>query len=218
MRRFSPVTLALLLAIGGKAFGQEYRYPVVQGLIEGGGAITTGGTSQVLDSGFTVGTGILIHPAHGPLGFRVTLDYTRLDASREQIDAQRAEGFDVSHGEANIFNVRLNGVYERPISPYARAYITAGVGLAYEFFEPGAAFAPAPVKVENPIAGLGVAVAEALDEGIREVIPAFSINAAVGLDFSHGGRNSFFIEAGYEHNYGSLLGTGFFPLRAGFRF
>jgi len=210
MRRLSPVTLALLLAIGGNAFGQEYHYPVVQGLIEGGGAITTGGTSQFLDSGFTVGTGILIHPGHGPLGIRVTFDYTRLDASREQIDAEQAAGVDVSHGEANIYNLRVNGVYERPISPYARAYITAGVGLAYERFDPYDAFAQPPRNVLEDFA-------QAIAEGISDAFPTYSYNAAVGLDFSHGGRDSFFVEAGYEH-IGAGAGTGFVPIRVGMRF
>lgn len=215
MKRFSQVTLALLLAISGKAFSQEnYNYPVLQGLIEGGGAITTGGTSQFLDSGFTVGTGVLIHPGHGPFGIRTTFDYTRLEASREQIDAEQAAGNDVSHGVANIYNLRVNGVYERPISPYARAYITAGVGLAYERLDPEAAFAqPLNLNTKNPLVGILGGIGAA----VGEAFPAFSYNAAVGLDFSHGGRNSFYVEAGYEH-ISAQIGSGFIPLRVGMRF
>lgn len=217
MKRFSQVTFALLLTMAGKAFGQgSYDYPIVQGLIEGGGAITTGGTSQFLDSGFTVGGGVLIHPGHGPLGIRVTLDYTRLDASRDQIDAERADGVDVNHGEADFYNLRVNGVYERPISPYARAYITAGVGLAYERLNPEDAFV-LPASGYGP-GGIGAAIGAAFGEAFSQVFPAFSYNVAAGLDFSLGGRNSLFIETGYEHINAYHVDTDFVPLRVGMRF
>lgn len=219
MKRFLHVAFALLLGITGKAFGQEsYYFPVVQGHLEAGGAITTGETSQFLNSGFTVGGGVLIHPGHGPFSIDSSFDYTRLDASRESIaEASALTGSAIGGGAADVFNWHVNGMFEKPISSFTRAYITAGVGLAYERFPQSVYIAETgPVRIENPIIG----IADAIGEALRDIFPVFTYDAAAGLDFSQGGRRSFFIEAGYEHiGHGDTpVATAFYPIRVGMRF
>ena len=212
MTRYSHVTFALLLGLTAKAFAQgNYYYPegpVVQGLFEAGGAVSTGDSSRFLDGGFTLGGGVLVHPAPGPLAFRATFDYTRLEASRELIDeASAATGTDFRHGQAEIYSLRLNALFEVPLSPFTRGYLTAGVGGANERLSLDRDFRP-PV--------LGVEFFPGAFAGRRDDSD-FTYNVGAGLNFSQGNWESFFVEATYEH-VNTPQATTFVPIRVGVHF
>lgn len=213
MKRYSHVAFVLLLGLTAKAFAQgNYYYnpqgPVVQGQFEAGGAISTGDSSTYLDNGFTIGGGVLVHPAPGPLAFRATFDYTRLEASRQLIDqVDSATQTDFRNGQAEIYSLRVNALLETPLTPYTRGYITAGVGGANERLGLDGRF------------GREVSASEFFPGGFarRRDDTDFAYNVGAGLNFSQGSWESFFIEATYEH-VNTPQATTFVPIRAGVRF
>jgi opacity protein-like surface antigen len=211
MKRYSQVTFALLLGLTAKGFAQGNYYsqgPVVQGQVEAGGALSTGDSSQFLDNGFTLGGGVLFHPTPGPLAFRATFDYTRLDATRELVEqASAAAQTNFRHGQAEIYSLRVNALLEAPVSRYTRAYITAGIGGANERLS-------LDRRYGRPVSGnhyFPDAFAGHRDD------EQFTYNVGAGLSFSQGGWESFFVEAAYEH-VDTPQATTFVPIRVGVRF
>lgn len=214
MKFYAHVTFVLLLGLTAKAFAQgNYSYyspssPVVQGVFEAGGALSTGDSSRYLDGGFTLGGGVLFHPTPGPLAFRATFDYTRLDASRELLDEASEEAqTDFRNGQAEIFSLRVNALLEAPLSPYTRGYITGGIGGANERLSLDRRFGR-PVLGSEFFPG---AFAGRRDDS------QFTYNVGAGLDFAQGSWESFFVEATYEH-VNTPQATTFVPIRVGVRF
>jgi hypothetical protein len=226
MTRQAHVAFALLLCSGmtaeAGAQGARYSYynsDPMQFTLEGGAAVSTGATSSFLDSGFTLGGGVVWHPAPGPLAFRVTFDYTRLAATQQLInDAAAVNQTRVNGGTGEVYGLRFNGVYEWPVSPYApltHAYITAGLGGAYE---------EVSLTQTDAVPGLfctwwvcGTAPASQTSIVARNNTTRFTWNAGVGLNFAQSPWQSWFIEAAFE-KVRTPQPTTFMPIRIGVRF
>jgi hypothetical protein len=220
-RHVYAVAAVAWLGTAAQAFGQGYYYNAAPAKlqVEGGAAVTTGTTGTFLDNGWTVGAGFMWHPAPGPLALRTTLDYTRLPATQQSINSAAAANMTpVNGGFGEVVSVRLNGVYEWPVSPYSpytRAYITAGVGGVYENVEfTQTTFTPG-FACSWWVCGTALFAQQSLVA--RNDVTKFSWNAGVGLDFSVGGWQSWFVEATFE-KVNTPQPTTFVPIRVGFRF
>jgi hypothetical protein len=225
MTRHAQAVSALLLsgmAVQAFAQGPGYGYydsQPVQITIQGGAAVTTGTTSTFLDSGYTLGAGVLWHPEPGPLAFRTTFDYTRLAASQQLIsDAAAVNQTNINGGSGQIYSLRFNGVYEWPVSPfapYAHAYLTAGLGVAHEDVE---------LTQTNAVPGFvctwwvcGTSPVPNTQVVVSNGTTRFTWNAGVGMNFAQGPWQSWFVEAVFER-VATPQGTTFVPIRVGLRF
>jgi opacity protein-like surface antigen len=222
MKHQAQGTLALLLlGTSAHAFGQAggyYRVAPVQLQIEGGAAVTTGTTSSFLNSGYTLGGGITLHPEPGPLALRATFDYTRLPATQQLInDAAAVNQANINGGHGEIYSLRANLVYEWPLVPYSpvRAYLTGGVGGAYEnVVLTQTILAPGPV-CNWWVCGTAVQAQQSVVA--RNDTTRFTWNAGVGVDVAQGPWQSWFVEVVFE-KVATPQPTTFVPLRVGLRF
>lgn len=229
MKRHARLAYALalsgLLGLAAPAFAQgpyssPYGYSVqpLQVIVEGGAAATTGTTSDFLNSGWTLGGGVLWHPEPGPLALRTTLDYSRFGASREAIaQAATVDQTNVNGGFGEAVSLHVNGVYEWPLvySPNLRPYVTAGIGGAYENVELTQTFARPGFACSWWVCGTTVFPEQAIVA--RNDTTRFDWNVGVGLDFAAGGWQSLFVEADFEH-INTPQATTFVPIRIGIRF
>jgi hypothetical protein len=216
------VAAALLLGTGAQAFAQGYySYSVApaQLQVEGGAAVTTGNTANFLNNGWTAGLGLLFHPEPGPLALRVTLDYTRLGATQQLInDAAFSNMTNVNGGYGEVVSLRMNGVYQWPVAMFApniRGYLTGGVGGAYENVVLTQTVAQVGFVCNWWVCGTAAFPQQSVVA--RNDTTRFSWDAGVGLDFSMGGWQSWFVEATFE-KVNTPQPTTFVPIRAGFRF
>jgi opacity protein-like surface antigen len=215
-------TLALLLlGTSAQAFGQAGHYYGVAPLqlqIEGGAAITTGTTSDFLNSGYTVGGGFTLHPEPGPLALRATFDYTRLPATQQLInDAAAVNQANINGGRAEIYSLRANAVYEWPLVPYSnlRGYLTGGLGVAHE-----SVALTQTILAAGPVCSwwvCGTAVHPEESVVARNDTTRFTWNAGVGVDVAQGPWQSWFVEVVFE-KVNTPQATTFVPLRVGLRF
>jgi hypothetical protein len=222
------LALAVLALLCAPVFAQGGYYsrapapgqvPPLQVLIEGGAAVTVGNTSNFLDSGFTIGGGVLWHPEPGPLALRTMFDYTRLGASSQLInDAAAFNQANIDGGSAQIYSLRLNGLYEWPLEPYgvaAHGYVTLGLGVAHEEVD----FTQTILQVGSVcswwVCGTAVTPQEALVA--HNSTTRFTWNVGAGVNFPLGGWESFFVEAAFER-VNTPQATTFVPLRLGVRF
>lgn len=202
----------------GYSNAYDYSQRPIQWHIEGGYAVTTGRTSDYLDSGWTLGTGLTIRPAPGPFSLRADLSFSRFDATNALITlGEQQNQTRIDNGWGDMVNFDLDGVLDIPLGPRARGYVMAGVGGAYRridltqtvgfggyFCDPWWGFC-----------GVGIFPGDVLVQ--REETTRFAWNAGVGVEFPLYNGQSWFIEARYNR-MDTDQPTEFVPIRVGFRF
>ena len=204
-----------LLGCGAPAFAQVYQYPParpLQWFIDGGASITQGRTADFLDSGWSIGTGFTLRPVPGrPFMLRADLNYSRFSASNQLIAlGQAVNQTPVDNGSGQTVTAFLNGVLEAPVSPWARFYVTGGVGLGYRRIElTQNGFLCDPFFCGSGFASNAVVASEDTTR--------FAWNAGVGVDFALPAGQSWFVEARYER-IETQEPTEYIPIRFGFRF
>ena len=216
--KWYPWILAPLLLLGcaGPALAQVYyQYPAVrpvQWFIDGGASITQGQAGADFDNGWTIGTGVMFRPNPAqPFALRFELNYARSEATNQFIALnEAATNTPIDNGSLQTITGFLDGVVEAPVSPWARLYATAGVGLGYRRIE----------LTQNGFfcdvffcgSGFGHDTLVASSDSTR-----FAWNAGAGVNFVMPGGQAWFIEARYER-IETPTPTEFVPIRFGFRF
>ena len=206
-----------LVLIGGcaPALAQVYQYDnarPIQWFIDGGASVTTGTTSDFLDSGWNIGTGFTVRPdPRGPFMLRAELNYNRFSATNQLLAlGAAANGTPVDNGYGTALTGQLNGVLETPVSPWMRLYVTAGAGVGYRRIELTQNGFFCNTFFCGPGFVNGTVVAS-------EDTTRFAWNAGAGLDFTLPRGQSWFVEARYER-IETQAPTEFIPIRFGFRF
>lgn len=200
----------------GQSSESYYDIPPLQMQIEGGGAVTTGQTGKFFDNGWTAGAGIIWHPEPGPLALRTMLDFTRLGATQQAIqDAESETQMEIDNGFADVASLHINGMYEWPIAPFTRAYLTAGGGGSWERVEFTQRYPFEGYFCDWWVCGTSYRVGQLVVS--RNQTTRLSWDAGVGLDFSTGGYQSWFIEATFE-KVDTPQPTTFVPITIGIRF
>jgi opacity protein-like surface antigen len=207
--------LALLSGLAAPALAQvyQYSYPAVrpvQWYLDGGASITQGQAARDFDNGGTIGTGVTVHPGPGPFALRLDLNYSRSGATDQFIALnEAATGTPIDHGSMQTVTGFVNGVFEAPINPWARFYVTGGVGLGYRRIE----LTQNGFFCDPFFCGPGFSNALVASSDVTR----FAWNAGGGVDFILPAGQSWFIEARYER-LETATPTEFIPIRFGFRF
>ncbi len=213
----------LLIGVSAPLLAQTYQtFPPArqfQWHIDGGGAITTGRTSDFLDSGWTLGTGFTWHPQlDSPFALRTDLHYSRFNATNQLISlGEVANQTRIDDGTGQILALDLNAVFETPLSRTVRAYLIGGVGVNYRKIELTQTVAVGGFICDPwwGFCGVGYVPGDVLID--REETTRLAWNAGLGLDFSLGGGQSWFIEARFNRME-TRDPTDFVPIRIGMRF
>jgi opacity protein-like surface antigen len=217
------VGAALLIGAAAQAPAQTYQtFPperLFQWHIEGGGAVTTGRTADFLNSGWNIGTGFTWRPSHdAPIALRADLSYSRFNATNQLISlGEVVNQTRIDDGFGQIVGLDLDAVFTTPISRHARAYVLGGVGVDYRKIELTQTVAVGGY-ICDPWWGFcspGYVTGDLLVQ--RTETTRLAWNAGLGLDFSLGNGQSWFIEARY-HRMETQDPTEFIPIRIGLRF
>lgn len=210
----------VVLGFAAPAFAQSYPYPgyqypagwPVQWFIDGGAGITQGATGRDFDNGWTIGTGVMFRadPAQ-PFALRLDFNYSRSNATNRFLSAnEAATNTPIDDGSMQTITGFLDAVLEAPVSPWARFYVTGGVGAGYRRIE----------LTQNGFfcdaffcgADFGRNTLVASSDTTR-----FAWNAGAGVNFVLPYGQSWFIEARYERIQ-TPQPTEFIPIRFGLRF
>ena len=205
----------LLLGCGHAAVAQLYQpYTAdrpVQWFIDMGASIPTGQTSDDFDTGWTIGTGLLMRPdPTQPFALRFDVNYARSEATGQFIsENEAATGMPIDHGSLQTVTGFIGPQLEAPLSPWMRAYATGGVGFGYQRVELTQNGFFCDAFFCGP--GFGHYLVNSSDS------THFAWTAGGGLSFAAPGGQSWFVEARYER-IATPGPTQLVPIRIGFRF
>jgi len=214
LRFLAPLTL---LGCAHVALAQVYEYPPytagrpVQWFIDTGASVTTGRTSDDFDTGWTLGTGLLVRPdPTQPFALRFDLNYARSEATGSFIAAnEAATGIPIDQGSLETVTGFVGPQLETALSPWLRVYATGGAGFGYQRVELTQNGFFCDAFFCGP--GFGHYLVNSNDT------THFAWTAGGGMSFALPGGQSWFIEARYERIQ-SQGPTELVPIRVGFRF
>jgi opacity protein-like surface antigen len=224
-RYLYPLGALLLLGAWAEAPAQNYieQYYAPQQHVhwhmDTGYVGTTGQISDALDGGWTIGGGFSWQPDFSsPLALRVDLNYSRFSATRQLIGINEAlDQTEIDDGYGEVVDLAVDGEYRMPLSPYVTAFALAGIGVAHRRIAltqtvPVAGYFCDPWfgYCDFDLAPGDLVVASENSTG-------FAWNAGLGLDFTVGSGQSYFVEARFTRIQTSQP-TDFVPIRVGVRF
>jgi len=210
--RLALCIFAVLLAAAPRGHAQEYS--PLRWYIMGGANPPLGNTSDILQTGYTLGFAVTWREPGHPLGVRFDLDYASNNATRAlQNIGSAATGLNITGGWADIWSASVNLEAQHLLSSTTYAYLIGGVGAYYtevQLTEYGYGY------VCNPwwgycYYGNGNAVV-ASNSTTR-----FGWNGGVGMAFRLQG-STLFIEARYTRIETSPQPLEFVPITIGLRF
>lgn len=225
MRYLYPLGALLLLGTWAEAPAQNYTeqwYAPQQHVhwhLDTGYVGTTGQISDALDGGWTIGGGLSWQPDFSsPLALRVDLNYSRFGATRQLIGINEAiDQTEIDDGYGEVVDLAVDGEYRMPLSPHMTAFALAGIGVAHRRIAltqtvPVAGYFCDPWfdYCDFDLAPGDLVVAS-------ENSTAFAWNAGLGLDFTVGSGQSYFVEARFTRMQTSQP-SDFVPVRVGVRF
>jgi hypothetical protein len=182
----------------------------------GGYTVATGEAANFVNNGWNFGGGVQWQPHPGPISLRLDFEYSRNDATNQLLtEGATANQTQINHGWSDLFSTDFDAVFNIPLSRGIKAYVLAGgggairrisltrtVGTGGTYCNDWAGFCdaggyPGDVLVDQKTTG------------------RWEWNTGVGLNFSIGGGESFFVEARYME-VETPVPTAFIPIRVGF--
>jgi len=218
---------AVVLAGLANVASAQYSYPdsvdygrgPVQWHVMGGAAVTTGHTSDYLETGYTVGGGLTFRPEPTSLfSLRMDLSFSRFNATNHLLNIGADQNqTEIDDGWGDIVNLDVDGVLDIPLGARVRGYVMAGVGGAYRRIDLTQTVAFGGYFCDDwyGYCGVGVVPGDVLVQ--REETTRFAWNAGLGVEFPLYRGQSFFIEARYNRMQ-TPDPTEFIPIRIGYRF
>jgi Outer membrane protein beta-barrel domain len=198
---------------GGPAPGPDYNPP--KRYLAGGYTVATGEAANFVDNGWNVGTGVQWRLASSPVSLRLDFEYSRNKATNQLLsEGALANQTQINHGWTDLWSNDLDAIYDIPLSRSINAYVMGGgggairrisltqtVGTGGPYCNDWAGFCdaggyPGDVLVDSKTTG------------------RWEWNAGVGLSFSLGGGDAFFIEARYME-VETRIPSVFVPIRVG---
>jgi opacity protein-like surface antigen len=207
------------LALGTPADAVKSRAPGTYGwLVNAGFALTTGSSSDYLNSGWTVGTGFAWHPKPASRwSYQFELGYANFNASSKFVNlGQQKLQYSISGGSGNVWALTTDAKYAVPITSGSNFYTLLGVGGYHEsvqLTENGiyGGYVCDPWGFCYPYATPGDVVVASKSRTM------FGWNAGVGVEFPVRESSAWFIEARYNHIAGHRSIT-YIPIQFGYRF
>ena len=214
MKRYVCSLCVILLACCTSAMAQS-EYVGSEGYAAGGYTVVTGEAANFVDNGWNVGGGMQWQPGSGPIWLRLDFEYSRNDATQQLLgEGAAANQTRIDHGWSDLWSNDLDAVYYLPISHRIHAYVMAGGGGAIRrisLTQTLSSSGPACVDWAG-LCGNGGYPGDVVVES--KTTGRWEWNAGVGLNFSLGGTDSFFVEARYME-VETPVPTVFIPIRFG---
>ncbi len=190
-------------------------HPPANWYFAGGYTAATGEAANFVNNGWNVGTGVQWQTP-GPISLRLDFAYSRNDATNQLLtEGAAANQTQINHGWSDLFSTDFDAIYNIPLSRGIKAYILGGGGGAIRRISLTQTVSTGGI-VCNDWAGFcdaGGYPGDVLVDSKRT--GRWEWNAGVGLNFSIGGGESFFVEARYME-VETPVPTGFIPIRVGF--
>ena len=199
---------------GGPPPGPDYNPP--QRYLAGGYTVATGEAANFVNNGWNVGTGLQWRPHPGPISLRLDFEYSRNDATKQLLgEGATADRTQINHGWSDLFSTDLDAVFDIPLSGRIKAYVLGGGGGAIRRISltQTVGFGGSYCNDWAGFCDAGFYPGDVLVD--RKTTGRYEWNAGVGLNFSIGGGQSFFVEARYME-IETPVKTGFIPIRVGF--
>jgi len=182
----------------------------------GGYTVATGESANFVDNGWNFGSGVQWRPHGGPISLRWDFEYSRNSATNQLLnEGTAANQTQIDHGWSDLFSTDLDAVFDIRLSRSISAYVLGGGGGAIRRISLTHTVG-ADSTTCNDWAGFcdaGFYPGDVLVE--RKTTGRWEWNAGVGLKFSIGGGESFFVEARYME-VETPVPTGLVPIRVGF--
>jgi len=189
----------------------------VSWMINGGFTPTVGTTSDYLKDGWTLGTGVLIHPdSSSPFGVQFDLSYSDFNATNKLIQLGQSQSFRTDGGRGDVWSLTAAGRYTMP-GDGAHGYGLLGLGAYHRYVELTQT-ALGTGYICDPWWGYcypGLVVGDVIVANKSNTKLGF--NVGVGVEFPVAGSSAWFLEARYHWIDGSKA-TEFIPIQVGFRF
>jgi hypothetical protein len=169
-----------------------------KGYAAGGYTVVTGEAANFVNNGWNVGGGMQWQPGPGPIWLRLDFEYSRNDATHQLLgEGAAANQTRIDHGWSDLWSNDLDAVYYLPLSRRIHAYVMAGGGGAIRrisLTQTVSSGGPSCVDWAGLCGNGGYPGDVVVDS---KTTGRWEWNAGVGLNFSLGGTDSFFVEARY---------------------
>ena len=183
--------------------------------VAGGYTVATGAAANFVDNGWNLGGGVQWQLGPGPVWLRLDFEYSRNDATHQLLsEGAAANQTRIDHGWSDLWSNDLDAVYYMRLSRGIHAYVTAGGGGAIRriaLTQTVSNGGPICVDWAGFCANGGYPNDVLVDS---KTTGRWEWNAGVGLNFSLGGTDSFFVEARYME-VETPVPTRFVPIRVG---
>jgi opacity protein-like surface antigen len=207
-KQLAPYTGPSLARVVNPFFGQ----------INVGAALPMGHSSSYLNTGWTVGGGMIYRPTpQGRFALLLDLGYADFNASRKLVDlGQQNVKYSIDSGHGDVWSLTLAGRYTVPITRGMNGYGLLGLGGYHESLK----------LTESAI--IGGVVCDYWGYCYVVTAPGDIVvasrshtklgwNVGFGLEFPVGSRSAWFIESRYHSVVGSKS-IQYLPLQIGYRF
>jgi Outer membrane protein beta-barrel domain len=188
---------------------------VAKGYFAGGYTVAAREAANFVDNGWNVGGGVQWRLPPGPVSLRLDFEYSRNKATNQLLsEGAAANQTQIDHGWSELFSNDLDAIFNIPLSRSIHAYVMAGGGGAIRRISltqtvgSGGPYCNDWAGFCNPGAHPGDVLVASKTTGRWEW------NAGVGLSFSLGGGDAFFVEARYME-VETPVPTVFVPIRVG---
>jgi len=181
----------------------------------GGFTAATGEAANFVDNGWNVGGGVQWRLPPGPVSLRLDFQYSRNNATNQLLsEGAVANRTQINHGWSELFSNDFDVIFNLPLSRGINAYVLAGGGGAIRSISLTRTVGSGGPYC-NDWAGFCNAGAHPGDVLVNsKTTGRWEWNAGVGLSFSLGGGDAFFVEARYME-VETPVPTGFVPIRVG---
>jgi len=180
----------------------------------GGYTIAAGEAANLLDNGWNMGTGFQWRLPPGPVSLRLGVEYSHNKATNQLLgQGPEPNRTQINNGFSELFSTDLDAIYHIPLSRSINSYVMAGGGGAVRRISLTHTVGASPFC--NSWAGFCDTGSQRGDVLLNsDKTGRWEWNAGVGLRFSLGGEDAFFVEARYVE-VETPVPTRSFPIRVG---
>ena len=189
----------------------------VSWIVNGGYTPTIGTTADYLKDGWTLGTGVVIHPdSSSPFALQLDLSYSDFNATNKLIQLGQSQSFRTDGGQGDIWSLTAAGKYTMTSDGF-RGYGLLGIGAYHRTVELTQT-ALGTGYICDPWWGYcypGVVVGDVIVASRSNT--KFGYNIGIGIEFPLQNDSSWFIESRFHWIEGNEA-TEYMPIQIGFKF
>jgi opacity protein-like surface antigen len=137
MRKMLCALGVLLATAAPSAYAQyygsnsTYESPV-HWYVDGGANVPASNTSNLLNTGWNFGFGVIFTQPGANFGLRLDVNWSTNNASAHGLyEASGATNMNIDGGWVDVWSINAGGEYRIPFNPQVYGYVTAGIGAYY---------------------------------------------------------------------------------------